>query len=57
MDKSQQIIQTVENIQKKYKNYKNGSITLSEECVDKIKCPKSFKIDSFCEINTGKIRK
>jgi hypothetical protein len=46
------VIQILENLQNKYKNYKEGEINLSDECIEVIKCPKSFKIDSFIELKT-----
>lgn len=56
MDKSKLILDELKNIEQKYRNHRTGNIKYSEEGVDKIRCPKSFKIDSFCEIEITKPR-
>lgn len=46
------ILKQLEDVQEKYKNYKEGTIRLQDDEVTVIKCPKSFKYDSFIEIGT-----
>lgn len=51
MESKQDLVQTLTNIQRKYKGFKEGNIKLLDDEVSYIKCPKTFKYDSFIELD------
>ena len=49
-DNKPSLAQILENTQKKYKSYSEGTMVLSEDRTAFVKCPVSFKYDSFIEL-------
>lgn len=54
MENKNDFVQILKDVEAKYKGYKDGSIEFSEDEIKTIKCPKSFKYDSFVDLNVEK---
>lgn len=51
MDKRSKLIQKLIETEKKYKMFREGTLYQQDEPIKSIKCPKSFKYDSYVEID------
>lgn len=47
------ILREIQEAERRYGGHRGGTVALVDEAVEAIKCPRSFKVDSFCDIPTG----